>query len=222
MSLKRLKKEGIKVDYFFVDDNSDTLSKRILEIFGRRQNATVESYRGMQDGRYHKDECTHYWTGSLVQKVAQIKNHIIDRSLKLEYDYLFFVDSDLFLHQSTLQQLIEADKDIISEIFWTRWTPNDIELPQVWLKDNYTLYDYALGEYLSNEEKNKRLNEFLHALRIPGVYEVGGLGALTLIKRSVLEAGVHFGEIKNVSFLGEDRHFCIRAVVNGFKLFVDT
>ncbi|MDQ0177784.1 glycosyltransferase family 2 protein [Bacillus chungangensis] len=222
LSLKQLEKEGVKVDYFFVDDNNDELSKKILEIFGRRQDTTIESYHDMQDESYFKDERTHYWTGSLIQKVARIKNHIIDHVLKENYDYLFFVDSDLLLHPSTLQQLMKADKDIVSEIFWTRWTPNGMELPQVWVKDNYTLFDQDFGEHLTDEEINKRLMEFLNKLRKPGIYEVGGLGALTLIKRSVLEAGVHFGEIKNVSFPGEDRHFCIRAVVNGFKLFVDT
>lgn len=51
---------------------------------------------------------------------------------------------------------------------------------------------------------------------------MGGLGACTLIRRSVLEAGVNFDRIPNVSFWGEDRHFCIRAQAYGFQLFVDT
>lgn len=63
---------------------------------------------------------------------------------------------------------------------------------------------------------------FLSKLRFPGVYKVGGLGACTLIKRVVLEKGVHFGDIYNLSFWGEDRSFCVRAVAYGFELFVDT
>jgi hypothetical protein len=43
-----------------------------------------------------------------------------------------------------------------------------------------------------------------------------------LISRKALVAGVSFAEIKNLSFWGEDRHFCIRAAALGFSLYVDT
>lgn len=59
-------------------------------------------------------------------------------------------------------------------------------------------------------------------LRQPGVYEVGGLGACTLIRRSALEKGVRFERIRNLSLWGEDRHFCVRAAALGIPLFVDT
>ena len=75
---------------------------------------------------------------------------------------------------------------------------------------------------LSVEEINKRHQTFLNEMNTPGVYGVGGLGACTLIKRNVLEAGVNFSKISNLSFWGEDRHFCIRAIVLGFPLHVDT
>lgn len=63
---------------------------------------------------------------------------------------------------------------------------------------------------------------FLNTLRRPGIYEVGGLGACTLISRRALEAGANFSKIKNLSLTGEDRHFCVRAAVLGFPLYVDT
>jgi SRSO17 transposase len=43
-----------------------------------------------------------------------------------------------------------------------------------------------------------------------------------LISRTALEAGVNFSRISNLSFWGEDRHFCIRAAALGLQLFVDT
>ncbi|MCY9515398.1 hypothetical protein [Paenibacillus apiarius] len=43
-----------------------------------------------------------------------------------------------------------------------------------------------------------------------------------MISRQAVRAGVSFAEIRNVSFWGEDRHFCIRAAALGFPLFVDT
>ena len=59
-------------------------------------------------------------------------------------------------------------------------------------------------------------------LKIPGLYEVGGLGACTLISKKALTKDLSFKCIPNISFWGEDRHFCIRAQVYGLKLYVDT
>jgi hypothetical protein len=59
-------------------------------------------------------------------------------------------------------------------------------------------------------------------LREPDIYEVGGLGACTLISAKALNAGVNFAPLKNISFWGEDRWFCIRASAKGFPLFLDT
>ncbi len=51
---------------------------------------------------------------------------------------------------------------------------------------------------------------------------MGGVGACTLITKSALSKGVNFKRIKNVTFWGEDIHFCIRAAVLGIPRFVDT
>jgi hypothetical protein len=132
----------------------------------------------------------------MVWKVARLKDIIIEHAGEENYDYLFLVDSDLVLHPLTLKQLLSQGKEIISNIFWTRWQPGTIEMPQVWLEDQYTLYKKNPLEIISDEEANNRIHEFLNQLRVPGVYEVGGLGACTLISRSALQAGVCFKEIK--------------------------
>ena len=45
----------------------------------------------------------------------------------------------------------------------------------------------------------------------------------TTIKcNKALKLGVSFSIIDNISFWGEDRHFCIRAEALGLKLYVDT
>jgi hypothetical protein len=95
-------------------------------------------------------------------------------------------------------------------------------MPQVWLTEHYTMSLVGDDETISDAEKNRRANEFLHKLTVPGVYEVGGLGACTLISRLALLKGVNFNKIKNVTFWGEDRHFCIRAAALGIDLWVDT
>src|SRR5690606_29619636 len=137
-----------------------------------------------------------------------------------DYDYLFLIDSDIVLHPQTIHQLLKANKDIISNIFWTKWQPSYPALPQVWMFDQYEQFQKRREEQLSNEQIIYRHQEFLKMLKKPGIYEVGGLGACTLISKRAIKAGVNFKEIKNISFWGEDRHFCIRAQALGFDLFV--
>ncbi|WP_243137681.1 glycosyltransferase family 2 protein, partial [Desulfofundulus thermobenzoicus] len=48
------------------------------------------------------------------------------------------------------------------------------------------------------------------------------LGACTLISRRAMLMGVSFSEIYNLGFIGEDRHFCIRAAALGLELYADT
>ena len=75
---------------------------------------------------------------------------------------------------------------------------------------------------ITEAEAAQKTREFINMLRKPGTYEVGGLGACTLISRDSLLKGVNFNRVHNVSFWGEDRHFCIRAAVLEIPLHVDT
>ncbi|ACJ34929.1 CDP-glycerol glycerophosphotransferase family protein [Anoxybacillus flavithermus] len=220
-SLEYLNTEGLEVHYLFIDDNESEDAKRVLLDFVRKKS-TAYVLNSANSQKYICDENTHYWNEGLVWKVAHFKNIIIQFALEKDFDYLFFIDSDIVLHPETLQKLIEAKKDIISNIFWTKWQPDLPELPQVWVFDQYGQYYYKRGEKLTKEQIQDRHQQFLDMLRKPGIYEVGGLGACTLISRRALQSGVSFSEIKNVSFWGEDRHFCIRAQALGFDLFVDT
>jgi len=68
----------------------------------------------------------------------------------------------------------------------------------------------------------ERAFAWLERLRRPGLYPVGGLGACTLISRRAIEAGVRYQRIPNLTYWGEDRHFCIRAQALGFDLWADT
>ena len=140
----------------------------------------------------------HLWTGELVGNMATYRNMTIRKALDGGYDYLLSVDTDLVLEEHTLQQLLEDDKDCVAGMFWTNGWSN------CWMYDQVS-------------ENN------LPEWQTPGVYRVGVTGALFLIKRKVLEAGVDYSPIPNLrkAVFGEDRHFCIRAVCNGFELWAD-
>ena len=140
----------------------------------------------------------HLWDNTLVSNMSTYRNMTVRRALEGGYDYLLSVDTDLVLEEHTLQQLLEDDKDCVAGLFWTNgWS-------------NAWMYDQAEG-YEPEWEK-------------PGLYRVGGTGALFLIKREVLEAGVDYTPIPNIrrAVFGEDRHFCIRAACHGFEIWADS
>ncbi|WP_338553902.1 glycosyltransferase [Paenibacillus sp. KS-LC4] len=223
-SLKRLHANQLELSYLFIDDNTDATSSLLLSQFAAaRDGVTIISPESSDSQEeYVRTDMTHCWNERLIWKVADFKNRIIDHALHNQADYLFLLDSDLLLDARTLEQLVADDKDIVSEIFWTRWQPEARPQPQVWLHDEYGQWEQGRGEKLSDVEIAVRLEHFFAKISEPGVYEVGGLGACTLLSRRALKAGVHFGPISNLTFWGEDRHFCIRAAALGLKLFVDT
>ncbi|WP_297457134.1 glycosyltransferase family A protein [Persephonella sp.] len=211
------------LDFFFIDDNVEEASKNLLENFRNKTDRVIleKSWYGSND-EYKCDDITHHWTDNLIWKVADFKDRIIDYAREKNYDYLFFVDSDLLLYPQTIKHLISTGKDIISEVFWTKWKPTDsMEYPQVWLSDQYNLFEV---KYVNAPEeiKSKKALKFIKKLKKKGIYKVGGLGACTLISKKALEKGVSFKPLYNLSLWGEDRHFCVRAVALGFELFAST
>lgn len=221
MSLKKLNEVTISIDYMFIDDNINEKSSQLLAEFSREKSSVI-IVQGNMYGEYVCNDESHHWDDSLMLKVANYKNHIINYAIENNYDYLFFVDSDLVLHPNLIEHLKTANKDIISEIFWSQWHKNRPLEPNVWLFDEYDLVPKKLGEKLSEKEMYVRQERFLNQLKTPGIYEVGGLGACTLIKTAALIKGVSFKPIKNLTIHGEDRFFCIRAAVLDIELFVDT
>lgn len=197
-SLRNLNTEGHEVHFFFVLHNSPQLKPYLLK-------HEYTEYTTNDD--YKKDDQTHHWTNLNLYHVAKIKNIFMDMLANQQYDYFLMVDSDLLLHPNTLQHLIQQRKDIIAEVFWTKWQQGTEPGPNAWDFDFYNFKD------TNRTDQWKR----------KGVYEVGGTGACILISKKVAKAGVNYNPIENVSFSNwEDRAFCIRANVNGFKIYLDT
>lgn len=217
-SLEKLDKTGLQMDFVFIDDNNE---HSLLDRFSRGKN-NVRVIKAKSADQYFCDEQTHYWHEELIWKVAAFKNNLLQMALEEGCDYIFLVDSDLYLHPKTIKHLISLKKDIVSEVFWTKWNPDLKPLPQVWAADQYQLFQAPRGEQLSEADIEKRTQDFLNMLAKPGTYKVGGLGACTLISKKALSMGVSFSEIYNIGFWGEDRHFCIRAVALGLELYADT
>lgn len=220
-SLENLESKSFAISFCFVDDNDCPESKQQLKEFAKKRSC--ELLEGdLRGEKYHCDEQTHHWKEENVWKVAAYKDRLIDKARQKGVDALFLVDSDLVLHPKTIEQLLRDEKEIVANIFWTQWQPNVPPLPQVWVSDHYTLFERGIAESITEVEAMRRQEIFLGNLCQPGVYEVGGLGACTLISKTALDKEISFDRLHNVSFWGEDRHFCIRAVALGLKLYVDT
>lgn len=181
--------EGVTVDRYFVVNDCPEI---IPEIRGA-------AYDVLDTGdRFQKSNNEHLWTQENLEKMPALRNMTVRRALEGGYDYLFSVDTDIVLHPETLVRLLEADKDIISELFWTNgWC-------------NAWMYDQSSGmkaEWVC-----------------PGLYQVGMTGACTLMNTKVFMAGADFTPIPNIRKVlwGEDRWFCIRAAVLGFEMWIDT
>lgn len=223
-SLKSLSHREFRIDYVFVDANQDSDSSKILNDFQRDGSAAaiLPASSPKIPGEVQKDEDTHYWSDIQLIQVGEWKNQLIQYALTEEYDFLFLSDSDLVLNPELLEHLTETGKDVISEIVWTRWQPGQALEPNVWLFDEYDFAWRRPGEELNGEMAELRKQQFLEQLKVPGVYEVGGLSACVLISREALLKGVDFSYIPNLTLRGEDRFFCVRAAVLGIKLYVDT
>jgi hypothetical protein len=189
------------IDKFFMIHNSEHL-KPLLEEH-KCSFCSVTS-----DGEYVTDDRTHHWSDNNISAVAQMRSYIMKYAKENNYDYLFMVDSDLVLHPDTLKTLIEANKDVVAEIIWARWTPDDIEAPNAWDFDSYSF----------DPDIHTRIAQF----RQPGLYKVGMTGACTLFSKPVLQAGVNYDPIPNLRMWGEDRSFSVRAACHNFEIWLDT
>lgn len=218
-SLEQLDSDGMDVHFVFVDDQEN--GNPLLGKFAV-SNQNVRVFPGGEGGSYVCNEKTHYWRGDIIRKVARYKDDLLDLVRREEFDFVFLVDSDLVLHPRTLTHLAGLGKDIVSEVYWTKWEPDLPPLPQVWLGGQYRLHGQQCGEQLTEDQIAARRQKFLAMLQTPGTYRVGGLGACTLLSKKALEVGVSFQEIENLDLIGEDRHFCIRAAVLGLQMYADT
>lgn len=197
-SLNEIDVDGIEVDKYFILHNSPELKSYF-------KDSEYEEY--YSENEYTKTENTHIWKEENLKDVVIMKNKLIQKVLQGNYDYFFLVDSDILLKIETLKHLLNQKKDIISEVFWTKWHIEKQSEPNAWTHDFYNFDDL----------------EKIKLWRTKGVYEVGYTGACILIHRKVLEAGVNYTPIKNITFsIWEDRAFCIRAMVHGFQIYLDT
>src|SRR6185436_15662671 len=161
---------GVSERWYF-DDRGDTAIRPLIEECSATRMLWVPNLPADADYQQHN------WTPGAVSRVAAIKDAAIRAFLETDADALFLIDADVIPHPDLVWHLLSLDLPIVSEVYWTQW-PNmpPVYMPQVW---DYHGYGFHSPENLIR-------------LKGPGVFEVGGLGACTLIRRETLMRMVGF------------------------------
>lgn len=127
-----------------------------------------------------------------------LRNKLIDYFLSTDFDYYFSIDSDCLVFPNCLKELLQEDKDIISATISNNFNDSKNFIPNALIRKED-------GQY-------KRID---HTLAFSKAIPCHLTGAVCLIKRKVLEAGVKYG----YSPMGEDEVFCREALRKGFQIF---
>lgn len=198
------KPDRVTFDYLFVDDYpGPDAGTEVLAAFVKANGGKVLKVNETRSDDFSDTHpVTHQWTESAMNRVGRIKNGILKATLDGGYDYLWLVDSDLILDKTTFASLFNLQRQVASAVYWTRWNSPQLHSgPQVW---QAPVYQLGLPHYPEHEFRDDLVNRDL--------IKVGGLGACTLIARSAIEKGVHFGKPPEFPsgglWDGEDRHFC--------------
>jgi len=213
-------RDKVKVDFLLIDNFSD------LDPFAEDSRALLEEFDGEviqisnDTEDYGEKAGTRAWSKPAFERMAGMKNLIINRAMEGEYDYLLFVDADVMCDPFTFQSLLDtaghekyladprAILPVVSGVYWTDWSlqpegstqVSQIQ-PQVWLRHPY--HQDGLGWSAAAFRE-----ALVNRSRVP----VGGLGACTLIPAYALHKGLgfhRFGDLPPGPMAdGEDRHFC--------------
>jgi glycosyltransferase involved in cell wall biosynthesis len=134
--------------------------------------------------------------GYSYANLAELRNRLLDEFLASDCEYLFSVDTDIIIPPGTISRLMQHGVDIVSALI-----PNSPSM------DAYNIMRHIGG------------GVYQHILDwTDGLMEVDATGAVYLIRRDVIEAGVRYGWHPQ----GEDLYFCREARRRGFRLWCDT
>ncbi|MCD6317618.1 glycosyltransferase family 2 protein [Candidatus Aerophobetes bacterium] len=197
-----------KLSVLFVANNCTDNTIPMLKEWADKHRDEYNSIRIVEKNYpITEQEGEHVWSAKKIDQMIEMRNYCLN-SIDGN-DYLFFIDSDIVLqHPRTLKHLSLLDKDVIAEVFWAKWGKlANPPLANVWARG---FYEYSW--------------DFFALLRRRGIYGVGGCGACELISRRVIKAGVNFDHVFNLpsNMIGEDRNFCTRCAVAGFRLWASS
>ena len=145
-------------------------------------------------------------TNSLIYDA---RNRLTKQAVLFGADYLFWLDSDMVFDPQILKRLIEADKDIISGLYFKRCPP----------------YTPVIYKTLREREDKSTILETYEDYPENSIFEVEGAGfGCMLIKGEVMaDIAAQQGDwFTPREHMGEDLAFCYRARLSGYHIFCDS
>lgn len=144
--------------------------------------------------------------------ISEARNDFVNKALENDYDYVFFMDSDMTFPMDALETLLEDDVDIVSGLYFKRVPPySPIMYKKYKLLDNGGVLDWE--DYSDGYPENQ-------------LFECGCVGGgCLLIKTSVFKDLIEHGynhPFNHIASIGEDFSFCIRAAQCGYKIYCDS
>ena len=132
------------------------------------------------------------------------RNLIVEHAISNNYDYIFWVDTDMIVPKDALIKMLSSGKDIISGVYSYKLLNGTNAVAKI--NKNGTYKDIPLKKI---RETNK-------------IMEVDGIGfGCVLTKTSVFNA-LRKPYFKFTEVCGEDIYFCIKAQEKGYKVYLDT
>lgn len=208
---------NIAIRYHVILDTDDAeVIQHCADFLAAGERNVMECEIPVQGDFSDSGPVTHEWTTPAMARVGRLKTRILKAALASHATAVWLVDADLLCDAGTLKSLWYVEAPVAFAVFWTRWH-NDPQLhsaPQVWLRHPYSLDGRGYDE-----------GSFRRRLTTRQCTQVWGGGACTLIRRSVLEAGVTFDYVPGVPLdgmmAGEDRHFNIQCESRHIPMIAD-
>ena len=146
-----------------------------------------------------------YHNLSLYQKILKNTNKTFEEYVRVN------VEREYEKKDYNLKLLIDDNKDIVGNIYWTDFDGTGLLLPNC--------YDYENCQFYQSEGG-------LDRLKIMGIYNIGVVGACTLIGKRIIENPyINYFPIENISSTKwEDQAFITRArcLIPDITICIDT
>ncbi|MBU0461105.1 MAG: glycosyltransferase family 2 protein [Nanoarchaeota archaeon] len=143
-----------------------------------------------------------------ISRIISSRNIVRDHFLKGNYDYLFFLDTDIIPPKDAIEQLIRADTDIASGVYLCRQKIEGEHHVQP------VIYKPHGEDSVMTVTKEEVIPNKLMAIAVCGM-------GCCLIRRTVL-AEIKFRPFSQSKTGGEDVAFCTDARQKGLKIIANT
>jgi hypothetical protein len=144
---------------------------------------------------------------------AEARNEVVRRAQKENFEWLLFIDDDVFLPEDAMRRLFNSRKDIVSGVYWTK---SENEVPVIFEEmGKGPMYDFPIDEVF--EIAGSGLGCCLINMKVFDEFDKAGIPYFKENWIMTLEDG---SNIK--CSIGEDHYFFYHAKKLGFKAWADS